>query len=337
MGIDVSLVPSATLEWLRDRSWIARESEDDSMPLTGGVSSSVWRIEGPRGVVCVKQSLRQLSVAQRWLVSRKRTQYEYRWLQYAGHCVPDFVPKVLDYDSGTQTLVLEYLPSKAYTLWKPELLAGRSVADVSKSLGTNLGRLHQIAASDPAVAIDFDSAELFESLRLAPYFRALEKPHPELKAPLSALMHGLEKHRSTVIHGDVSPKNIFAGPKGAVLLDAECATWGDPAFDVAMLLSHLFLKGAYRPQQVSFYCDEAKTFWQSYACEVDWEPRGAIERRACALIPAFMLARLDGKSPVEYLSDTVKSTIVRPWAVQGVVAPEYQFLTTLSRWESWVK
>lgn len=333
----MSLIPSATLDWLRDRNWIVCDSEDDVMPLTGGVSSSVWRIDGPRGSVCVKQSLSQLKVAQQWLVSTKRTQYEYLWLQYARHCAPDFVPKVLDYNEGKQTLVLEYLPSKTYTLWKPELLAGRSIAGVSESLGHNLGRLHRIAAADPSIAEDFDSLDLFEALRVAPYFRALEEPYPELKASLSALIHSLEQHRRTLIHGDVSPKNIFAGPKGAVLLDAECATLGDPAFDVAMLLSHLFLKGAYRSQQVSVYCDEAKTFWQSYVSEVDWEPHAAIERRVCALIPAFMLARLDGKSPVEYLSDTAQSTIVRPWVVQGVLAPESQFLTILGRWESWVR
>lgn len=333
----MSQIPSPTLNWLRDRCWIASNSEDSVRPLTGGVSSNVWQVEGPKGRVCVKQSLDQLKVAQQWLAPKKRTLYEYRWLQYARHFVPESVPKVLDYDSATQTLVLEYLPSDIYTLWKPELLAGRSLPSVSKSLGKNLGRLHQIAASDGDVERDFDSADLFEALRLAPYFRALEEPYPELKPYLHALIYGLETHRCTLIHGDVSPKNIFAGPRGAVLLDAECATLGDPAFDVAMLLSHLFLKGAYRSQQVSVYCDEAKTFWQSYVSEVDWEPQAAIERRVCALIPAFMLARLDGKSPVEYLSDTAKSSIVRPWAVQGVLAPQSQFLTTLSRWESWVK
>lgn len=333
----MSLVPSETLDWLRQRGWLARESEDGVIPLTGGVSSSVWRIDGPRGSVCVKQSLSQLKVARQWLAPKKRTLYEYRWLQYARHCLPDFVPEILDYDSVTQTLVLEYLPSNTYTLWKPELLAGRSIAYVSESLGQNLGRLHRVAAADPRIAEDFDSVDLFEALRLAPYFRALEEPYPDLKDSLCALIHSLEKHRRTLVHGDVSPKNIFAAPKGAVLLDAECATLGDPAFDVAMLLSHLFLKCAYRPKQVSVYCDEAKTFWQRYVSEVDWEPQAAIERRVCALIPAFMLARLDGKSPVEYLSDAAKSTIVRPWAVQGVLEPEHQLWTCLHRWESWVK
>lgn len=337
MGVHLSVIPSPTLNWLRDRGWIVSDSEDTVMPLTGGVSSSVWRIGGPRGIVCVKQSLSQLKVAQHWQVSKKRTQYECLWLQYAQSCVPDFVPKVLDYDSVTQTLVIEYLPPNAYTFWKPQLLSGRSVAGVAKSLGQRLGRMHQIAASDAGVASAFDSADLFEALRIAPYFRALEEPYPELKPSLNALIYSLENHRSTLIHGDVSPKNIFAGPSGAVLLDAECATFGDPAFDVAMLLSHLFLKAAYQPEHTWLYCEDAQTFWETYANEVNWEPSAAFERRVCALIPAFMLARLDGKSPVEYLSADIQFSVVRPWAKQGVVAPEHQFLTCLHGWKSWVK
>ncbi len=333
----MSLIPSPTLDWLRDRNWIAGESEHGVESLTGGVSSSVWRIKGPKGCVCVKQSLSQLNVARQWLVSQKRTQYEFRWLQYAGARAPDFVPKVLDYDSATQTLVLEYLSSSRYTLWKPELLAGRSLPDVPASLGQQLGRLHRLASVDPSIVQDFDSADLFEALRLAPYFRALMEAHPELKPSLSALVRDLQKNRRTLIHGDVSPKNIFGGPKGAVLLDAECATWGDPAFDVAMLLSHLFLKGAYRPDHVSLYSDEARRFWRYYAVEVDWEPAAEFEGRVCSLVPAFMLARLDGKSPVEYLSPVVKASVVRPWAIQGVLAPDDQFVTCLSGWESWVK
>jgi len=44
------------------------------------------------------------------------------------------------------------------------------------------------------------------------------------------------------VHGDVSPKNILVGPKGPVLLDAECAWFGEPAFDLAFCLNHLLLK-----------------------------------------------------------------------------------------------
>ncbi len=45
-----------------------------------------------------------------------------------------------------------------------------------------------------------------------------------------------------LVHGDVSPKKVPAGPRGPVFLDAECAWYGDPAFDLAFCLNHLLLK-----------------------------------------------------------------------------------------------
>ena len=46
----------------------------------------------------------------------------------------------------------------------------------------------------------------------------------------------------------------------------------------------------------------AARFWSAYAAGITWEPPEALEGRAAALLPALMLARVDGKSPVEYLS-----------------------------------
>ncbi len=45
------------------------------------------------------------------------------------------------------------------------------------------------------------------------------------------------------------------GPAGPVILDAECAWYGDPAFDLAFVLNHLLLKGAWRPQWRARYLD----------------------------------------------------------------------------------
>ena len=40
----------------------------------------------------------------------------------------------------------------------------------------------------------------------------------------------------------MSPKNILVGPDGPIFLDAECAWYGDPAFDLAFCLNHMLLK-----------------------------------------------------------------------------------------------
>ncbi len=77
---------------------------------------------------------------------------------------------------------------------------------------------------------------------------------------------------------------------------------GDPAFDVAFCLNHLVLKSIHRPDECAVLIDAATRFWQTYATGITWEPQEILEGRLAALLPALALARVDGKSPVEYLS-----------------------------------
>lgn len=42
-----------------------------------------------------------------------------------------------------------------------------------------------------------------------------------------------------------------------------------------------------------------------------WEPSAALEARVATLLPCLLLARVDGKSPVEYLSEQAASRVRR--------------------------
>jgi hypothetical protein len=86
-----------------------------------------------------------------------------------------------------------------------------------------------------------------------------------------------------------------------VLLDAECAWWGDPAFDVAFCLNHLLLKCLWTPRARTGFLLCFDAFATAYLAGVNWEAPDALERRAAALLPGLFLARIDGKSPVEYI------------------------------------
>ena len=83
----------------------------------------------------------------------------------------------------------------------------------------------------------FPRADIFQAIRLEPYLEATAKRHPDLQEPLVALRRRTADAALTMIHGDVSPKNILLGPDGPVFLDAECACIGDPAFDLALMIS----------------------------------------------------------------------------------------------------
>jgi thiamine kinase-like enzyme len=100
-----------------------------------------------------------------------------------------------------------------------------------------------------------------------------------------------------------------------VLIDAECAWFGDPAFDLAFCLNHFLLKAAHLPQHAEslMSCFEAMT--QAYFARVHWEPTRELERRTAYLLPGLTLARVAGKSPVEYLAEPARDR-VRMLAIQ---------------------
>ena len=127
--------------------------------------------------------------------------------------------------------------------------------------------------------------------------------------------------RLALVHGDISPKNILCGPAGPVILDAECAWYGDPAFDLAFVLNHLLLKCAWLPAAGPAFLNAFDALFQAYRAGIDWEPAPALERRAARLLGGLLLARIDGKSPVEYLTHESQRDPVRQVARALLLRP----------------
>jgi thiamine kinase-like enzyme len=123
------------------------------------------------------------------------------------------------------------------------------------------------------------------------------------------------------VHGDVSPKNILVGGEGPahfpVFLDAECAWYGDPAFDLAFCLNHLLLKCLWVPQAKPAFLECFEALSRAYLESVSFP---GIEERTASLLPALLLARVDGKSPVEYLRESDKESVRR--TARGLFAAE---------------
>jgi len=105
-----------------------------------------------------------------------------------------------------------------------------------------------------------------------------------------------------------------------IILDAECATMGDPSFAVAFCLNHLVLKAFHMPQMRTALRAELAAFWAGYARHIDWQDTGDLNRSVATLLPMLMLARVDGKSPVEYL-DSSSADHVRTVALQLITTP----------------
>jgi aminoglycoside phosphotransferase (APT) family kinase protein len=203
---------------------------------------------------------------------------------------------------------MEYLGAD-HVNWKSELLAGRVDARIARQVGDLLGRIHAATAGDAQLAAAFATDANFHAIRLEPYLVETARVHPALAPVLHGLVERTARTRRVLVHGDVSPKNILLGPDGPVLLDAECAWFGDPAFDVAFCLNHFLLKASHLPRQRDALLAAFGALAESYAAHVAWEPWAALEPRIATLLPGLALARIDGKSPVEYLDEPTRGAV----------------------------
>lgn len=271
-------------------------------PLAGGVSSDLWQVSLPGRTLCVKGALARLKVAHEWLAPLSRNRVEYDWLQFAGSVAPKQVPRVLAYDAQAGLFAMQFLPAEDYPVWKDSLLTGQVDPAAADAVGDLLGRLHSASAKDLSLAGRFATDSNFDALRIEPYFRVTARANPDLADRIEALAERTAGTHLAVVHGDVSPKNILLGPDGPVLLDAECGWFGDPAFDVAFCLNHLLLKAVILPDHTAQLHSSARMLVDGYTRHIDWEPGPELMARAAALLPLLALARVDGASPVEYLT-----------------------------------
>jgi aminoglycoside phosphotransferase (APT) family kinase protein len=173
---------------------------------------------------------------------------------------------------------------------------------------------------------------MFEALRIEPYLLATAVRHPDYTHSLSALADTTLATRRALMHGDVSPKNILQGPRGPVFLDSECACYGDPAFDLAFCLKHLLLKSIWRPQWREAYVDCFEALSAGYLAHVVWERQAGLEARASGLLAALLLARIDGKSPVEYITDESDKARVRRIALRFLDQPARELREIREAW-----
>jgi hypothetical protein len=300
-------------------------------PLAGGVSSDIWRVDLPSGPVCVKRALATLKVAAAWHAPVERTAYEAAWMEVASCVWPGLCPSLLAYDAEGGSLVMTYLDARDHHLWKSQLRDGRTDAAVAAELGRRVGSMHAATADRPEVATRFDNLELFEALRLQPYLDTTARAHPDLAPALAEVRAAYLANRRVLLHGDVSPKNVLVGPEGPVLLDAECATWGDPAFDLAFCVTHLLLKCRWNPGATNGFLDCYDRLVVTYLGQVTWEPPGQVEQRAALLVGALLLGRVDGKSPVEYL-DRANQEATRATARSLLQRPAPSMAGVRSRW-----
>lgn len=286
-------------------------------PLTGGVSCDVWKVETPTGPVVVKRPLPQLRVAAEWLAPVERGTSEVRWLRRARGVDARIAPEVLAELSTGHAFAMRFLPG--CPVWKDELIAGRVDADFAAAVGRGIAAVHAATANNDTDRTAFPNDEMFRALRIDPFLLYVAEHDAALAPALRALAADLSARKIALVHGDVSPKNILVSVDGPVFLDAECAVYGDPAFDLAFCTTHLLLKAVWLDDVR--LTEAATALVDTYRAGIDWEYPADLLLRAGKLTAALLLARVEGKSPAPYLTDASHKNIVREQARERILAP----------------
>ena len=321
--------------YLAGRGLISSDEAGRAAPalLGGGVSNTVVRVDVPAVAgaksLVLKQSLPRLRVAGEWYADRERICREWAAAEYLGNILPpSAVPEVVDTDRGNCLFVMTAAPGNGVN-WKEALLDGVVDVGVAAQVGSLLGIIHRrsAVAAGGAGAISPDLREFadqrcFVQLRIDPYHRAVAAAHPDLADAIEAEAQRMLAHPRVLVHGDYSPKNIIVSSNGndgdgvgdsaVFLLDFEVAHLGNPVFDLAFMLNHLTLKAIRRRQLAEEYNVAARAFWTAYQDTAGDDiagdggttaqpERGTLESDTLRQLGALLLARVDGKSPVEYI------------------------------------
>jgi Phosphotransferase enzyme family len=272
----------------------------------------------------LKQPLPKFKTEAEWLVDIDRVQVERDCMTLLGTLLPaGSVPEMRWFDEGNHILAMSCAPVGA-VLWKKALLGGSALNDAGVQAGMLLAMMHSSTKNDAAIEKRYGDPKFFIQQRIDPYLRATAAKHPTVGERLEKIAERLLAEKQCLIHGDFSPKNIFLVPHSdtaaaqlqadvankstfelshLLLLDFEVAFYGHPAFDVATLINHFALKGFYHRRNWRPFMLLVDVFWDTYLHTADPALVRATSTIGGHMLAALLLARIDGKSPAEYLLD----------------------------------
>jgi 5-methylthioribose kinase len=315
------LTPENTADYLRETGRVDADRAVEVRALGWGVSNVVMRVDvagAPPFVL--KQARAQLRTKKLWVSRLERVWTERDALQLLDTILPaGTVPRVLWSDDDNYLFAMSHAPEES-VVWKEQLLAGVVDPETARRAGTILGTIHRATVDHPALNGRFADTTVFDELRIDPFYCELARVHPEIKPQIDALIASMANPPARcLVLADFSPKNILVHDHGLTLVDFETAHAGDPAFDLGFVLSHLELK-----RIAASVCD-------GHAVDLAWsrlsadlltayaEAAGALASqalwtRANRHLRACEWARIDGKSPVDYLDDDVRTILGKSFA-----------------------
>ncbi|MEI7561561.1 MAG: aminoglycoside phosphotransferase family protein [Actinomycetes bacterium] len=301
------LTEDTVVAYLIEKGIISATDKAEVEVLTGGVSNVVLAITTSDKKLVLKQALAELKVAEKWEADQRRAIVEANAISLFHKLSPDQVPNLVFLDPTRFILILDRVPVGS-TVWKTDLLDGVINPDVAGVLGKTLAQWHNFGQTNKEARLQFMEDSLFEQLRVDPFYRFVAAKNDLLKPAINKLISELEGDKTTIVHGDFSPKNIMVGMDEQVyILDFEVTHVGNPVFDLAFLLAHLLCKlfRTNEPLEEKMLIASAQRFITSYR-----EIR-SISESLSSHTALIALARVEGKSPVNYLDKALQGKLVK--------------------------
>jgi 5-methylthioribose kinase len=297
---------SSVIPYLTERKLLTGDATVEV--LTGGVSCVVLAVASDAREIVVKQALPELKTKAKWVADQRRAIVEAEAMRVYQSITPDSVPELLDCDAANFTLTMSRLPNTC-TNWKQDMLEGRIHPEMGEKLGKILAKWHNTTAVDVSIKAKFMEGELFEQLRVSPFYRAVAAKNPNLQAVINSLIEEITTEKIALVHGDFSPKNILAtSDHSPIVLDFEVAHTGNPVFDLAFVSAHLLCKTirTQSPTEKAAITKTAVNFLSSYREYT----RISIAETLPQHVALIALARVEGVSPVNYLDEPAQQKLV---------------------------
>ncbi|MBS1215377.1 MAG: putative aminoglycoside phosphotransferase [Proteobacteria bacterium] len=314
---------------LQDLEFLLPGETPPTTPIAASATTEVTAADLAWGRVVIKRALAAETEDSAGPAERAAT--EAAWLRLMKEIAPGAVPELLGEHRGSPTLVLEWLDPGRAPQWSEQLASGNAEPTAAAAVGHLYGRMHAATAGRPAFAERFAAERAFRQLAVEPRFAVAAVAHPDCGDALRAASDAALRLRVALVHGAALPENILLGPRGPVLVDGDCARYGDPAFDVATLVASLMLH-AVRPGTGRNARPALDALLATYVQHVTWEIPTLLVARVAALVPALLLAGIDGRAPVPFIVNRNDANRVRRAARVLLVGPAPDLETTRAVW-----
>ncbi len=294
--------------WLES---INQEKIIEYKKLKGGVSSEVYYVKTHNNNYCIKRSLKKLLVKKKWIVNTNRIKFEYLWLKNCKNLLNNNIPKTYEFNDKKKYIIMEYLDQLEYKTLKELYFEGKINIKTIKLISKHLYKIHSNSNSLDFKKTFEGNSKNFYDLRIDPYFNEVGRVYPKYKSYISNINKEYFKYSTSLVHGDFSPKNILIGKNKILYIDAECSNFGDPVFDLVFFSNHLLIKSIFFKENSEKFAKSYMIFYKEYLKELSKKSYNAYLNRIIKMTPIMLLARIDGKSPVEYIKTNKLKNIIR--------------------------